>query len=275
MAEIIAYGDKLQNGCFQKHSTFANVRNFIVNEELTAISNNINMLAPNAIIFEGLNFKEINEIQIFNTKIILNNSQTFNFEVEKKYNSFLNFNNLTFNNITLFFDIFENKIKHLFPEKSLACLFVENSSNKVDGAFEKALNKRVAEACELFASKQHLQATQLLKGCGIGLTPSGDDFLAGVLFGLWFNQNFHKQNNENLRNNIYNLAIGRNVFSNNFLKFAREAWFFFRLKEFLLATFAQSKTIEEQAITLFSIGETSGADLLAGFYFTLKNKIGL
>ena len=73
----------------------------------------------------------------------------------------------------------------------------------------------------------------MLKGTGIGLTPAGDDFIAGLLWGLHFNEYRTKKNLMLLKDAVYNAAKGSNPLTNSFLFNAKNEYYFYLLKNFL------------------------------------------
>ena len=114
-----------------------------------------------------------------------------------------------------------------------------------------------------------------MKGCGLGLTPGGDDFIAGLLIGLYVLQKLNKQNLQPNMDAIFRAAQGDNIFSNTFLDLARRGLLFGRMKDLLLALISGGESpVRKAAERLFAIGETSGADLATGFFMTLRSEAG-
>jgi hypothetical protein len=106
-------------------------------------------------------------------------------------------------------------------------------------------------------------ATSLLAGLGSGLTPAGDDFLAGVMLRAWLE---HPAPEPLCRNVVRAAAPHTSVLSTAFLRAAscgecNAPWH--RLLRTLANGHAQS--IRQAARRVLSFGHTSGADTLAGF----------
>ncbi len=114
------------------------------------------------------------------------------------------------------------------------------------------------------------QATRQLAGLGLGLTPSGDDVLVGVLMALTVSS---PSNARQLRATVLAAAAGRNPrISAAYLDAAakgeaNEAWH--QLLDVLPS--GDSAVVSSAARTVMSIGETSGADMLGGFLLTLNS----
>lgn len=121
-----------------------------------------------------------------------------------------------------------------------------------------------------------LDGVRNLRGCGPGLTPSGDDFIAGLLFGLHLLQKCRGRDFQPLADVVFRAAHSANIFSNTFLELARRGLFFGRLKELIQALLAGSETSLRRATErLLAVGASSGADLATGFFMTLQSQTGL
>jgi len=80
----------------------------------------------------------------------------------------------------------------------------------------------------------------------------------------------NNNNNSELKDLIFQKALSNNVFSNNYLRFAYQSRYFKRLKDFLLAFFSENQNdINFSFAQMTAIGDTSGSDLLTGYFSTL------
>ena len=110
----------------------------------------------------------------------------------------------------------------------------------------------------------------------MGLTPSGDDFIAGLLIGLNLLQRLRGQNNQEIVDEVFRTAKTGNVFSNSFLDLARRGLLFGRMKDLVLALMSQSEEmVRKSAARLMAIGGSSGADLGTGFLLTVRGEMGV
>jgi hypothetical protein len=161
------------------------------------------------------------------------------------------------------------------PPKSLAFLLAAKRRKHFHTGFDRAYATQIARGVRLVFHGHLLEGIRHLKGCGLGLTPGGDDFIAGLLIGLHVLRKLRCQNYERTLNAIFRTAKGDNVFSNTFLDLARRGLLFGRLKDLLLALTSGSATsVRRAARALFSVGETSGADLATGLVMTLQSAPG-
>ena len=110
-----------------------------------------------------------------------------------------------------------------------------------------------------------------LAGCGFGLTPGGDDFLAGAMIALHLAAR--------LTGTDYSLAIAaihaasrtRHQLSTHFLDLARDGCVAEPMKH-LVGSLLRGTARDVRAATrrLLALGETSGADLAAGFVLMMR-----
>jgi len=269
MTQITAAGDSLKEGKYKLHSRFTEVVNFVYNDYLLVIAKSIKYLSPNTIIVENLNIKQIDEIILENNQIKIL-PQNISIKIQNTISSKLNFEHINKEKTNLILHELENKYISLFPAKSLAFLVDSKRKKYFQTAFEKAFYQQIAKGASQINNNQFLEGIKNIKGRGLGLTPSGDDFVAGVLFALHFKEHLQNIDLAKLRNNVLEIALGRNIFSNNFLIFAHQAKFFYRFKNFIEKAYSNPTDLEQSLNQLFEIGSTSGADLLTGFILTIK-----
>jgi hypothetical protein len=147
------------------------------------------------------------------------------------------------------------------PPKSLAFLLDETRVRNFRTGFERKFVEHVKRSVHQIFHGDRLAGIRQLKGTGIGLTPSGDDFIAGHLIGL------------NLRgeptDGVFDAARSGNIFSYTFLDLARQGRVFGRMKNLILAL-RSGCGARECTERLFAVGGTSGADLATGFYMTVR-----
>ena len=136
----------------------------------------------------------------------------------------------------------------------------------LDGAGD--LVRALAEACARDDPAAAEPAALALLGLGGGLTPSGDDFLVGLLAGLEATDNGMR---EALAAVIGREAPGRTTtFGAALLHHACRGEFSQRLHDVLIATARHDRAALRHAIDrAMAYGATSGADTLAGLFLAL------
>ena len=101
-----------------------------------------------------------------------------------------------------------------------------------------------------------------MTGLGMGLTPSGDDFLCGVLAGLLFSGQWDHPFAQALRQTISRRLGDTNDISRTFLSCALSCHFSRPVKELPLAA-----GTTEILSSFGAIGHSSGFDTLCGIYY--------
>jgi hypothetical protein len=158
------------------------------------------------------------------------------------------------------------------PPTSLAFLLDGARLRHFRTAFDRAYAGQIQRGVRQLFRGQLLTGIRQLRGCGLGLTPGGDDFIAGLLFALHVHQQLHGGDRRPLLRAVFRAARGENVFSNSFLALACRGLAFGRLKDLLLAlTAGPAAAVRKTARKLLAVGNTSGADLATGLVLTLQN----
>ncbi len=167
-------------------------------------------------------------------------------------------------------------IHHLIckaPTKSLVFLLDSTRKDHFQTAFEKAYCDRMTGAMEHLVSGSYLDAISLMKGCGFGLTPSGDDCIAGLMTGLHVIRLISGRTTDDMPvDRILNAALGDNPLSNAFLK-ASAAGRVDEKQKLLLASLCQDRDdmlLSHTAAQIMATGETSGADWLTGLVIGIQ-----
>ena len=141
-------------------------------------------------------------------------------------------------------------------------------------AFERTCAERALEGAKQLLSGNPLEGARLLRGCGPGLTPSGDDFLAGHLHGLHLLMRIHGHALRPRIRAVHRAALGGNLFSNTGLHLARLGRPFERLKDLMEALLAgRREALVRAADSVCALGASSGTDLAAGLYVTLERGV--
>lgn len=263
---IIFFGDCIQNGNYHFHSGFDNIDNFInQNNEFISIASNDSYLAPNCVVIDDFISGRYREISINNEQLIINN---INHTLYKalEYNTNFIYPDISTKALKDRIEIFLQINQNNFAQKSLFFLLNPKNEEFFNSAFEKAYKNQMKYAFSIFKTNIIDSITEF-KSRGGGLTPSGDDFIAGILFALDF---FIINKNSEFKDLIFQKALSNNVFSNNYLRFAYQSKYFKRFKDFLLAFFSENQNdINIAFAQMTAIGDTSGSDLLTGFFSTL------
>lgn len=167
--------------------------------------------------------------------------------------------------------IFEKTLLEDAAGKSLVFLLDKGRERNFASPFEKELARRLRLGVKRLLSGKLESGTATIKGLGFGLTPSGDDFLAGFLLGMHALQTAAGVGFSKERRAVYQAARSNNPFSDALLRCAAEGRYFQRAKSLIQALFeGASADVVRHAHRLLAVGASSGADLAVGLFFALK-----
>jgi hypothetical protein len=271
MIELKSIGDKLKPGRYKVHSRFSRAVDFECGGELAMVVDREIGFGPLNIVVSGVDFDSVGSLYLNDTSLRFD-------EYEIGYNDDIRFqSNLIFHNPPIPKNILGNipvleKALILYaPSKSLAFLIDPLRKADFRTSFEIQLVKQIENGIKLIRECNYESGVSLLRGVGFGLTPSGDDFNAGMIAAIKFTEAITGIDFSNAMEIIYPYATGGNLISNAFLKCAREGSFSERQKELMASIAYQSgETVFESTRMLCETGATSGADWGVGFLITLK-----
>jgi hypothetical protein len=152
--------------------------------------------------------------------------------------------------------LFKSKLASA-PADSLA----NNRSEQVETAvrtLQHGLQTENAAACR--------EGARRLAGLGVGLTPAGDDFLLGVIYGLWLAQGRRKPTQtRRLATLLAEEAAGRTTTLSAAWLTAAARGEAGRPWHNLITALRERENVSQAIDHILATGHTSGADALAGF----------
>ncbi|MBP7829388.1 MAG: DUF2877 domain-containing protein [Kiritimatiellae bacterium] len=161
--------------------------------------------------------------------------------------------------------------------KSLAFLLDESRAANFRPGFEQNMAKQIRDGARLLLGADPAQGARLLRGCGFGLTPAGDDLLAGALIASHLagptrhperGKGFPSPAPGSLWRSLAALGMtgsSGTLLSDAFLALAAEGRVNEPVKQLLAALVgADTEAMPSCADRVLAHGETSGADILTG-----------
>ncbi len=148
------------------------------------------------------------------------------------------------------------------------CLLFTDSKEDAPGdqfLINKAAMSKLMAASDHFYKEDYPSSACILSGLiglGIGLTPSGDDFLCGVLAGLILTGHEQHPFSSCLREAVASHLTDTNDISRSFLSCALEGHFSRPVKELVYAS-----SPKEIQTSFGEVGHSSGMDTLCGILF--------
>jgi len=271
MIEIQSYGDRLDKGSYEVHSRFNKTVNFISANTIVSIVNEEIGAGPLNIVIRGSDLKDVRSL-IIDDKGFLLNDLRFDFDDAHRFDSRIEFVDIDIDKFKSNLYIFENCLLQYSSAMSLAFLLDAKRKKNFRTFFEKEFVGRFDAGVEKIFSTELIEGVTMIKGAGFGFTPSGDDFLYGLLIALNIATGLFKLDLTECVNRIYDTARGNNPISNAFLRCAKDGFLFERFKKLVHSIlYFGKKEIFECNQALLSVGETSGADMGIGFLMGLKS----
>jgi len=156
------------------------------------------------------------------------------------------------------------------PDESLAFLLREEVPSFFRTGFRAEVALHVRHCVDLLFSKGSLQGARGMSGCGFGFTPSGDDFLVGLLLGTHLLERVERADLSTVRAKILAAALRGDPAADTRLRLAGGGRLFpvqRRLVHALLD--AGEEEMRSRTRDLLLLGSTSGADMGTGLFLTL------
>ena len=293
LTKIVSIGDRVFPGDYSFHSRFRKAVNFIDEEKLVAVVTGEVGKGPANIVVLNIDLAGVNALAIDEESIFIDGVKC-PFDKQKIFNSRIAVVKVNAERLTENLRAFENALLKLSPSKSLAFLLDPAREANFTSSFEKKFLERVKKAVRAVfndivgaASSRDIigarcpshslevnfiEGIKQLRGLGFGLTPSGDDFIAGLLAGMNLMEKIRGVDLEKLKEKACRAAQGGNRLSNSFITLAKDGFLFERFQQLVFSLIYENKNqVFENTKNLLDHGETSGSDMGVGFFLTLKS----
>lgn len=253
------------------HSIYRNTVNLSVGNTLLALQSQDSTFGANSLI-TNLTGEEMGEVFLPNEEfqMIMNTKENIKSIVEISLESITKSWRILFKNAR----IYQMKLEVIpLPDKKLELYqkierALAEEGLKEEGIFYTHLKRLQEKAKVLFIKQEYKESVNTLIQCiglGIGLTPSGDDFLYGVLAAcILMGQEdniFTKYLKKEIRYHIYHT----NDISHSFFLSALEGYFSNAIKN--ITEYSTATRIRE---AFLEIGHSSGMDSLRGIYYGIS-----
>lgn len=276
---LISIGDQVEEGTYPFHSRFNRVVNFRYGNHLISVVNEEIGAGPLNIVVRDLDVgptcSGAAPLKV-GARTLVFQGRRFRFTDSHYYDSTVALDTwhprLFHHNLS----VFGEQLKAMSSPKSLTFLLDEERTRNFRPGFERAFVDQIRRGVHQVMNGDLLDGIRSLKGCGLGLTPSGDDFIAGLLIGLNLLQQLRGQDYRKTANAVFRTAKAGNIFSNSFLDLARRGLLFGRMKDLILALMRDSEEVVRKSTgELLAIGGSSGADLGTGVFMTVRGAVGV
>ncbi|MGA2263826.1 MAG: DUF2877 domain-containing protein [Acidobacteriota bacterium] len=276
---LLSIGDQVEPGTYELHSRFDRVVNFTKGQDLVALVDEEIGPGPLNIVIRGLSSQERRVFSPWlrvSSNVVAFDNRRFSFSADNYYHSDFRPRGWDRKRFSRNLAFWGKLLVETSPARSLAFLLDERRIGSFRPGFGRAFMSRISQGVHQVFHNDLLGGIEILKGCGLGLTPSGDDFIAGLLIGVNLLQKLHHRNFRNIINAVLKTAVGDNLFSNAFLALAGRGLLFGRMKDLIEAlTYEGENSIRASSEKLLAVGASSGADLGTGFFMTVLRGRGM
>lgn len=270
--KILRVGDGLGRGSWAFHSRFRRCLNFFDGETLATVALPELGAGPHRIVADRLPEIEGERLTVDSGRVEIA-GRCLVFSASDVYVSRPDWGRPASGPLEAGLGSLKRALDHRAPAASLAWLAGGRSPGAGASSFDRELVRRFRDGAGRLFGTDPAAGARLLRGVGHGLTPSGDDLLAGVLHGWRLAEAWDGSDRGILVRAVYEASRGDNPFSATFLREARDGRVFEHLESLVRALMAGAAgAVEAAAERLFGVGDTSGADLATGLWLALTSR---
>ncbi|MFH1729529.1 MAG: DUF2877 domain-containing protein [Pseudomonadota bacterium] len=272
MQKLLSIGDNVKPGSYRLHSCFKKVANFVCGDDFVSLTDPSICLGPNNIQIQDLDLYNIDSLEVSKDSVKIKDL-VFNFAKEERYHSQFEINLEKLQNFKKNVGFLKQYLVQKADKASLVFVFDEKRLLNFKIGFAQNMAKQLKDGIKSLFNTNLEHGIYKIKGLGFGLTPSGDDFIAGLLLALNIIEKNKDVDLSNLKESIFSIAKKDEALSSSFLKLAQEGKVIDVHKKLILSLYGQDKQELKASIdACMDIGNTSGSDILTGLVYTIDNK---
>lgn len=270
---VESFGDCLTPGYYVVHSRLRQAAHFVDDQKLISLVDSTVGKGPNHIVAVVPDIGEVHSIEITNRIIQIDETACTRKE-EREYLSRLKVHTLKSRKLQNNVHDLEQCMYDEAPENSFPSLIGKNRGKLEASQFNRLLAEKLASGRQALKRGAFETGVSTLIGAGYGLTPSGDDFVAGYCSGLYLGGARYTGLRKSLVKIIDPISERTNIVSRTMLRYCCRGRFYERAK-FLLGALHSGNTreISEGASAMRAVGETSGTDFSFGLLCALQDFI--
>ncbi|MGD0651686.1 MAG: DUF2877 domain-containing protein [Verrucomicrobiia bacterium] len=276
---LVSIGDQVAGGTYRFHSRFNRAVNFTRASQLVSVVTEDIGPGPLNIVLCGLpagsTRRRAAPLRVGAHTVVFEDER-FAFADDHRYHSTIALGHWTPLLLRHNLSLFRELLRTTAHPKSLAFLLDNRRAAVFRSRFERAFARQAHRGAQQVFGGRLFDGVATLRGCGFGLTPSGDDFIAGLLIGLRLLQQTRGHDYQQTANSVFRAAKPGNLFSRTFLDLARRGFLFGRMKDLIVAlVHGDADAVRGATGRLLAVGESSGADLATGFVLTVSGGLGV
>jgi len=274
---LLSIGDRVREGMYSVHSRFDHAVNFVARGRLVSIVSDAVGPGPANIVVRGSARRfcgEADRLRIRRGSITLTPRSHATRRIAV-YRSGLGPDPMSSSRFARNFQSLEKWVPRFSNPWNFLQLLVPHPAPALD-ALSRAFARRIrAGAKDVLAGLDDLprlrRGAKRLAGCGFGLTPGGDDFLAGAMLALHLAARLTGKDYRSAIATIHAASKTKHKLSAHFLGLARDGFVAEQMKNLITALLGgTARDVRSAARRVLALGETSGADLTAGFVLMMR-----
>jgi hypothetical protein len=269
---IVCLGDAVMDGAYRVHTRFDRVVNMTDGPRLVALAREGLDAGPLTIILRGLDTRAVRALHVEGTSITLD-GRLLPLGGARLYRSRIDVDVVGSRLLPRNLAALRSAVVSLAPPLSLAFLLDARRLEAFRPGFERRLAAHVRDCVRDVLFGDVLRGVGRLAGSGSGLTPAGDDFIAGLLVAMNLIERAHMCDLSAEREAIFRAARTDNVVSDAHLRLSRDGRVFESMRDLLIAlACGDTSDVRGRAERLMAVGSTSGADTAVGLLAGLSSR---
>lgn len=277
--QVVSIGDLIVEGRYRIHSRFRRAVNFADEEGIVSLVAQSVGAGPINIVVDELRTARVRALTVGTRlapggtaprPVVWLDDRPLDCSGARVYESDFDFPDRRTRGLRTRLEVLRGTLAETAPARSLVFLIDESRRAAFRPGFETAFAEHAANCVADILYGDMLRGISRLKGAGFGLTPSGDDFIRGLLVGMRLVETVYGTSLSLTRRYVCETALTGGTMSEVFLLLAADGRVGEKVKALLTALLGgRLRDVRAAARALCAVGETSGADFATGLLLTL------
>jgi hypothetical protein len=270
---IVSIGDFVREGAYRVHSRFRRAVNLMDASGLVSLVAPAVGAGPLNIVVRGLVPSGVERIRVFPKQVDVNET-SLAYDRSRVYSSRIELEQVDFATLQRRLPLLGRLLVELAPPKSLSFLLADDALSDFRPGFERTLALHVSRCVKESLRDEEALGIERLLGCGFGLTPSGDDFVAGALTAVSVFEQTTGTRLIRVRECVLSNVRTSNIISDTLLSLAAAGRVCASVKS-LIAALGRGTDAQVRAACqrVLAHGSTSGADFTVGLCLFLRSRL--
>ena len=272
--KVVSIGGGIEPGHYALHSRFEHAVNLADGEHLVTVVDPAVGSGPLHLVVSGIDLNRVQSLDVDTRSVTLAETR-LPVDPAMRYDPELPLAGADAGLLAWNAELGAALLVQVAPQRSLAFLLDPARRVEFRPGFEEAVAARVESGIDRVFGGDVAGGVALIKGVGFGLTPSGDDFVAGLVLGIRVLAAVAGEDHDTTVAEILRIARGGNMLANSLLDLAAAGRVPQPMHEFTAALLAGGDDEVETAVRrVVAVGHTSGADFATGLVMTVRAGTG-